>query len=529
MLRLCTVDINQSVQIPHDFCWDLISFVQGSDDVVSDSSGDVPILISSEEDLQPYDDANADDDVYDADLIIDECVRNVSVEHSNLSGNRLRVGSSCKHYLVKWAGYDASQSTWTPACMCSNGLVELYLQKLSRVAPPIEIRAPAIPDARAAGGSNGDPHPLPTSAAELRQRRIAYFQPQPCSVADPVAGANPVPDAPIPAATVPSSNASKKRPRRQVQVYADVGALHPEATIHTLKARIKELNPDCDVRVRGRDRVQQKKNPSIVTDTVRLGCKHVAGVHPCQLSIYCDVFDGCCRNTRRYTPGTCGSNVCICCQANQSDEINVYKCSIGHLVCSSCISIMVLSEVQGEKAPLFMEKQEMKCSFCHEYLQLASVIPLLTPQARAAYSSALCSVAALQAEKDTERRMRIQIQQAQAEDPQSIHFKNIENMILPSCPCCKMFLPDFDGCCALQCGHVSGSKEIAGGCGAHVCAWCQKDFLDGHTCHQHVLTCKLNPTGIPAASLYVFCLNNMMFTTHSIQQVYRLHRFMCFV
>jgi len=243
------------------------AFVQDSEDSASDSSGrksDAPILISSssaEEDLQPYEDENAEDDAYDADSIIDECVRNVSVDHSNLSGNRLRVGSSCKHYLVKWAGYAASQSTWTPASMCSTALVQLYVQRLSRsrvTPPPIEIRAPA------------------------------YFQPPPRSIADPVA-APAVPDAPIPAATVPSvppSNASKKRPRGQVQVYADVGALHPEATIHTLKARIQELNPVCDVRVRGRDRVQQKKDPSIVTETVRLGCKHVAGAHPCQLSIY---------------------------------------------------------------------------------------------------------------------------------------------------------------------------------------------------------------------------------------------------
>jgi hypothetical protein len=199
-----------------------------------------------------------------------------------------------------------------------------------------------------------------------------------------------------------------------------------------------------------------------------------------------------------------------------------------HLVCSSCISVIV-SEVQGEKAPIFMEKQEIKCSFFHEYLQLESVIPLLTPEARAAYSSALCSVAALQAEKDTERRMRLQLQLAQTEDPHSSHLKIIENMIQPCCPRCNMFLPDFDGCYALRCGEVSGTTELAVGCGAHVCAWCQKDFLDVHMCHQHVLTCKLNPTGIPAASLCVFCCNNVMFTTHSMQQVYRLHRFVCFV
>jgi hypothetical protein len=66
------------------------AFVQDSGDDASDSSGrksDAPILISSssaEEDLQPYEDANADDDVYDADSIIDECVRKVSVDHDTI-------------------------------------------------------------------------------------------------------------------------------------------------------------------------------------------------------------------------------------------------------------------------------------------------------------------------------------------------------------------------------------------------------------------------------------------------------------
>jgi hypothetical protein len=83
----------------------------------SESSGrmSAPILISSssaEEDSKPYnEDENGADDVYDADSIIDESIRPVSVDHSNLSGNRLRVGIPCKHYLVKWSGCDKTLFT----------------------------------------------------------------------------------------------------------------------------------------------------------------------------------------------------------------------------------------------------------------------------------------------------------------------------------------------------------------------------------------------------------------------------------
>lgn len=464
--------------------------LQDSDDA-SESSGrrSAPITISSsaEEELNPYEDEDDADGVYDADSIIAESVRKVTVDHSNLSGNRLRVGSSCKHYLVKWAGYPASQSTWTPACMCSISLVLLYEQSLSRV--------PHVPPPAALVATH---NPLP----HLEVRASAEFAaqasgPPPLPHLDVRAPA--VSDSALPSAPDPSSNVPKKR-SRETYADADVLKLDSDSTIEMFKARVKELNPECNVRIRGRDRVPQKRDPSIITDTVRLGCKHVLGLHPCQLSIYCDVIDGACHNVRRYTSGTCVSNICICCQSNQSDAQNVYKCSIGHLVCSDCISVMVLSEVQGEKAPLFIEKQEMKCSYCSDNLNLKSVIPLLTPEARAAYSAALCSVAAIKAEKETERRVRLQMQQEE-QNPQSKHLKHIADLVQPLCPICLQWLPDFDGCCALQCGKVPGAKDISGGCGAHVCAWCQNAFVDGHTCHQHVLECDLNLNGIPA----VFC------------------------
>jgi hypothetical protein len=78
---------------------------------------------SPPEDALPYD---ADfDEVFDVDKIVAESVRAVAAEHAHIT-------SPCTHYLVKWAGFPTTLSTWTPAPMCSKALVDSYLQQQSR-------------------------------------------------------------------------------------------------------------------------------------------------------------------------------------------------------------------------------------------------------------------------------------------------------------------------------------------------------------------------------------------------------------
>ena len=54
-------------------------------------------------------------------------------------------------------------------------------------------------------------------------------------------------------------------------------------TPETLKTLLANLNEECEVRIRGRDRKRDG-------DTVRLGCKHVKGMLPCALQLYYDIM-----------------------------------------------------------------------------------------------------------------------------------------------------------------------------------------------------------------------------------------------
>lgn len=117
---------------------------------MSSASG-VPIVLSSgtEDDiLEPFsDEADVYEDVYDVDRILQESVRPVVTEHSNVPG--LRLGQPCLHYLVKWAGYSTSQSSWIPVPLCSKSLVLLWKQHclstavIARRAAAAEVAAAA--------------------------------------------------------------------------------------------------------------------------------------------------------------------------------------------------------------------------------------------------------------------------------------------------------------------------------------------------------------------------------------------------
>lgn len=100
------------------------------------SAHSAPLVVSSgtdDDSLSPFsDDADVYEDVYDVDNILEESVRPVVEEHSNVPG--LRLGESCMHYLVKWAGYPTSQSSWIPVPLCSKSLVLLWKQQCIRKA-----------------------------------------------------------------------------------------------------------------------------------------------------------------------------------------------------------------------------------------------------------------------------------------------------------------------------------------------------------------------------------------------------------
>jgi hypothetical protein len=75
------------------------------------------------------------------------------------------------------------------------------------------------------------------------------------------------------------------------------------------------------------------------------------------------------------------------------------------------------------------------------------------------------------------------------------HYDHIaETLIQACCPNCGTYIPEFDACCALQCGRRDGKKWKAGyGCGAHICAWCLCVQASEDLMHTHVTLCDHNP------------------------------------
>jgi hypothetical protein len=449
---------------------------------IANSMSSTVILSSGTDDdsLAPFsDDANVYEDVYDAESILEESVRPVAEEHSNVPG--LRLGEPCVHYLVKWAGYPTSQSSWIPVPLCSKSLVLLWRQHCLSAAGVARKAAAAVAPAAAAVA--------PAAAA----------------VARAVVTAPPAPLRRHAAAPIPNgARTLTKRSRKRVfpDLYQPL-QLDDGTTVQILRSRLAELNPECEVRIRARDRVKGR-------ETLRLGCKHVQGTHPCKLQVYCDILDPESQeiqNARRYTRGTCAENRCVCCACAlnvlTSDTAMVYECVCTHRLCITCVSVMVISAVVGENASSFVSTKQIHCNYCQDPLDLHKVVPLLTGEARQAYQNALCTVAAIESEKITEARVKRQLaiegmpSSSGIPDPHRHHLIKIESLILPMCPRCKKFIPDFDGCCALQCGTLSSSGRLnpETGCGAHICAWCQQECVDGQHCHQHVLQCWLNPTG----------------------------------
>ena len=107
----------------------------------------------------------------------------------------------------------------------------------------------------------------------------------------------------------------------------------------------------------------------------------------------------------------------------------------------------VMSMVVGEDLPRFLKGDPISCGYCKQPLDLGMVLPVLDSKAAAAYQSALCTIAALEAEIITEKRLLATHVAASYTDIHAPILDQIEKLILPRCPDCKVVLPDFDGCC----------------------------------------------------------------------------------
>lgn len=228
------------------------------------------------EDNKPYEDDRDFDVVYDADKILGKRSRPINAEHAAMCD--VKVGTVCTHYLVKWAGYPTSNSTWTPATLCSKNLVQFYVQqqhsnKSLSIIPSRENRARRL---EAAIDLDDDDTSI-----------VRAVQPPPLSPNLPGLH-DVVPNVRstelISPPLIPPIHDSVVPPRKVKKANIEIDACMLEAqTLDVLKCRFAECNSDCIVRTRARDR---KKGDVY---SVRLGCKRVGGAMPCSLQIYCDV------------------------------------------------------------------------------------------------------------------------------------------------------------------------------------------------------------------------------------------------
>jgi hypothetical protein len=132
-----------------------------------------------------------------------------------------------------------------------------------------------------------------------------------------------------------------------------------------------------------------------------------------------------------------------------------------HRFCPNCISVTVIAQTRGEGVARFLQDQIIRCGYCNLSLDQNVLPPLMTKDALKSWQDAMCTAAALESEKETEVRLRASIEAAvQIQNADSAILSAIEGMVLPQCPKCQRFLPAFDGCCALQCGDVSGKVTV---------------------------------------------------------------------
>ena len=255
-------------------------------DIIAISSSTSP----DSDDNKPYEDDRDFDVVYDADKILSERSRPINADHSAMCD--MKVGTVCTHYLVKWAGYPTSNSTWTPATLCSKSLVDLYVQQKSTqqnlvVIPSRETRAMKLDEGLgfASDVDDDDYPPLPPI--------VRAVQPPPPFPIPPALSPATISDDDVPIATprqtilpplIPPLNDGAVPPRKVKKTSCiQVDACMLEAqSLDALKCCVAECNSGCAVRIRSRDR---KKGGG---HSVRLTCKRVDGAMPCSLQIYCD-------------------------------------------------------------------------------------------------------------------------------------------------------------------------------------------------------------------------------------------------
>ena len=209
------------------------------------------------------------------------------------------------------------------------------------------------------------------------------------------------------------------------------------------------------------------------------------------------------------------------------EEVALARCGNGtHRFCGTCFCKLVADAIRGPSKGVFIASGCMlPCTWCtpSSSCDVQKYAPLLSKECFSEWMEAVTAMKveaesvkwAERLKKKDEEVFEALVKAGAASEELQVkhHYDHIaETLIQPTCPACGMYIPEFDACCALQCGRRDGTKWKPGyGCGAHICAWCLCVQASEDLMHTHVTLCDHNPvrgsmyppTGHPVAWKHV--------------------------
>ena len=266
-----------------------------------------------------------------------------------------------------------------------------------------------------------------------------------------------------------------------------------------LKHRLRAMNPQCAPRVRSTSGPDGRH--------VRFNCKRSnVSPHNCSLNVSAirTVKGGVSwlepsRNT--YVRGSCATapTCCTCLGDLPGPDIICCEGLLRHHYCRTCFNASVSHQVLGTGRGAFLQNEEVMCTGCTPPtpIPLHSRAIYLNVDIWAAYLAARSEMAVVQEQRRMQALRDADNVAFTASIPASLTpseqaMVSVRALVLPTCPACNNFLPDFDGCTAIKCGAICIDRDGAHGCGTRLCGWCLR-VCTSQDHSNHVSYCEWNP------------------------------------
>ena len=191
------------------------------------------------------------------------------------------------------------------------------------------------------------------------------------------------------------------------------------------------------------------------------------------------------------------------------EEDALARCGNGtHRFCGTCFCKLVADAIRGPSKGVFIASGCMlPCTRCtlNSSCDVQKYAALLSKECWLEWMEALTAkkveaesvkwAAKLKRKEEEVYEALVKAGAAPEEMQVKHHYDHIaETLIQACCPNCGTYIPEFDACCALQCGRRDGRVWKPGyGCGVHICAWCLCVQASEDLMHTHVTLCDHNP------------------------------------